>query len=551
MRESSSGRRRDQRSAGLVACTALFLTACVSPTPGAESRDSGRRADRPPLESREVHASSNPILGDGNDYTSDPAPLVVDGTLYLLTGRDMARPDVNDFVMPEWQMLVTRGDPRAGTWRHYPHLLKPEEIFAWATPGRAYAAQIVRGVDGRFYLYAPVVQAASTNRDRFAIGVAVADSPLGPWLDAHPEGPVVSQSHPIANDIQNIDPSVLVDRGRVFLYWGTFGRLKGVELERDMVTFKGTPIDVRSLTGFFEAPWLFTRNGTYYMAYAANSAGPESECTEAVYYACIAYASASSPLGPWTYRGVMLDPVSSTTSHPGIVERDGTWFLAYHTADAVGGGHFRRSVAIDTLAWDDAVSPPRIRKVVPSGGAPFNSAATANIASHARVTVSNTPVPVQYWMRALNDGKVRANPLPPDMWATWSRNNPPQQWSVYQWDAPETLQAASLHFWSDHAAGSGVGVAPPREWYLEYWNGTQWQSVHASTPYTSTVGAFNRVDFAPVTTRCLRAVFNASTDGSTFAAVAVQEWQVFSVRARAPLRNTSRQPASPTCAERG
>lgn len=79
---------------------------------------------------------------------------------------------------------------------------------------------------------------------------------------------------------------------------------------------------------------MFKRRGVYYMAYAANNAGPNSECTEAVYYACIAYGSAPSPLGPWTYCGVMLDPVSSTTSHPGIVEFNRTWYLAYHTADA-------------------------------------------------------------------------------------------------------------------------------------------------------------------------------------------------------------------------
>ena len=98
-----------------------------------------------------------------------------------------------------------------------------------------------------------------------------------------------------------------------------------------MVTFKTTPIDVRTLNGFFEASWLFKRNGTYYMAYAANTAGPTSECTEAVYYACIAYGTSPSPLGPWTYRGVILDPVSSTTSHPGIVEYKGKWYLVYHT----------------------------------------------------------------------------------------------------------------------------------------------------------------------------------------------------------------------------
>ena len=174
-----------------------------------------------------------------------------------------------------------------------------------------------------------------------------------------------------------------------------------------MVTFKTTPIDVRTLNGFFEASWLFKRNGTYYMAYAANTAGPTSECTEAVYYACIAYGTSPSPLGPWTYRGVILDPVSSTTSHPGIIEYKGKWYLVYHTADARNGGHFRRSVAIDRLEWDDAVVPPRIKKVVPTGGAPVDTTPIANIASHARISASNVPVPTQYWLRAVNDGKVR------------------------------------------------------------------------------------------------------------------------------------------------
>jgi len=493
-------------------------------------------------------ARSNPILSDGTDYTTDPAPFVADGKLYILTGRDTASPGVNDFKMPEWQMLETTGDPMAVRWRHYPHFLKPDELFKWAAPGRAYAAQIVKAPNGHFYMYAPVVHAAATTRDRFAIGVAISNTPLGPWTDAHPDGPVVSQSYPVANDIQNIDPTVFVDDdARVFLYWGTFGKLKGVELESDMVTFKGAPVDVRTLNGFFEAPWLFKRNGTYYMAYAANTAGPTSECTEAVYYACIAYGTSPSPLGPWTYQGVILDPVSSTTSHPGVVEYLGKWYITYHTADAKNGGHFRRSVAIDQLQWDDGAIPSRIRKVIPTGGAPFDATPITNIASHARIAAWNSPVPVQYWLRAVNDGKVRQNPLPPDMWATWSPKNPQQQWIQYQWQQAETIYGASLYFWGDHAAGSGIGVAPPKAWHIEYWDGAGWSTVRASSAYTSTVNAHNRVDFAPVTTRCVRAVFDASTDGASFAAVALQEWQVFSTRARAPRRPAVKGSATENC----
>ena len=67
------------------------------------------------------------------------------------------------------------------------------------------------------------------------------------------------------NDIQNIDPTVLVDDdGRVFLYWGTFGRLKGVELERDMVTFKGTP--VKSPDCAQTTAWIYSNDNPYYAA---------------------------------------------------------------------------------------------------------------------------------------------------------------------------------------------------------------------------------------------------------------------------------------------
>lgn len=523
------------------------VAACAAParltTTAATTNDPAR------LEARTVRATSNPILADGKDYSADPAALVADGKLYIIAGRDTAGPGVNDFKMPEWQMLVTDTEPMAGRWTYYPHFLRPEQVFKWAAPGRAYAAQIVRAPYGKFFLYAPVVYPAATTRDKFAIGVAVADSPLGPWTDAHPQGPIVSQSYPISNDIQNIDPTVLVDDdGRVYLYWGTFGHLKEVELERDMTTFKATPVEVRTLNGFFEAARILKRNGTYYLAYAANNAGPASECTEAVYYACIAYGTSPSPLGPWTYRGVILDPVSSTTSHPGIAEFKGKWYLVYHTADARNGGHFRRSVAIDRLEWDDAATPPRIKKVVPTGGAPVDNTSIANIASHARISASNAPVPTQYWLRALNDGKVRQSPLPPDMWATWSRNNPPQQWIVYQWEQPETLTGSSLHFWGDHAAGSGVGVAPPKAWRLEYWvDGSGWKAVSARSPYTSTLDADNKVTFFPVTTRCLRAVFDASTDGKSFAAVALQEWEVYSTRARPPRRPSVKGEATADC----
>ncbi|MEG3093254.1 family 43 glycosylhydrolase [Sphingomonas sp. PB1R3] len=491
--------------------------------------------------SETIRARGNPILSDGRSYSTDPAPMVDGDTLWILAGHDEAPDGVNDFIMNEWQLLSTK-DPASGVWRHHPVIARPETVFAWAEPGRAYAGQMVKA-HGRYYLYAPVLQRGGDAKDRFGIGVAVADRPTGPWRDAHPAGPIISQGVPVANAIQNIDPTVLIDDdGRVYIYWGTFGRLRAMELAPDMVTPEGPEQVVASATGFFEAPWLMKRRGTYYLLYAANNAGPDSPCTPTLYHACQAYASAPTPMGPWTYRGVVLRPVSSTTSHAGAVAFQGRWYLTYHTADAKGGGHFRRSVAIDPMEWDDSVSPPAIRPVQPTRAASPPPAPTRNVARRAFVTASNAPVPVQYWLAALNDGVVRTSPLPPDMWGNWTKANPASAWIEYRWPRPVTLNESRIRFFADHPAGSTEGVAPPAAWHLEYWGKGGWTRIAAT--YPTGVDGFRTVRFAPVTTRCLRAVMEASGTGSAHAGLAVEEWEALApVAARPKLRPDGVPPA--------
>lgn len=491
---------------------------------------------------RQIRGQGNPILGDGSFYSADPAPLVSNGTLYILAGRDQAAENVNDFVMNEWQVFATH-DVGSHQWTHYPSFLRPEQVFHWAAPGHAYAGQIVQAKNGRFYLYAPVQERNSTNEDKFAIGVAVAPTVLGPWVDAHPSGPVISQSVPVPNRIQNIDPTAFVEAdGRTFLYWGTFGELRGAELDSDMVTLKGTPIAVHTLPGFFEAPWLFRRADTWYMVYADNQAGPDSPCTPAIYHACIAYGTAPTALGPWTYQGVILPPVSSTTSHPGVIEFKGKWYLVYHTADARGGGNFRRSVALDEVHWDDGAKPARMLPVVPTRPPQPLMPPQRNIAPAALATASNEPVPVQYWLRALNDGKTPQNPLPPEMWGSWTPHNPASQWIQYAWSQPVTLNEARLWFWGDQPPGASTGVTAPASWDLQYWNGVAWAGVTGATAYGTELQQFNAVRFNPVTTRCLRARFNASGANGHFAALGVEE---FEAEAPAPVR-TQDLPAIPS-----
>jgi hypothetical protein len=104
----------------------------------------------------------------------------------------------------------------------------------------------------------------------------------------------------------------------------------------------------QGLTGYWEAPWLFKRNGLYYLAYArGNPATGGNPAT-------IDYATATAPLGPWTYRGRILDTVTNTTTnHSAIVEFNGQWYIVYHNGMLPGGGEFRRSVCIDKLFFND------------------------------------------------------------------------------------------------------------------------------------------------------------------------------------------------------
>jgi len=79
-----------------------------------------------------------------------------------------------------------------------------------------------------------------------------------------------------------------------------------------------------------------------------------------------------------------------------------------------------------------------------------------------------------------------------------------------------------------------MGVAPPASWHLEYRSGNAWVPIPRASDYTTTMGSFNEVTFDPITTRCLRAVFDASGDGQQYPAVAVQEWETLGLKPLSP-----------------
>jgi hypothetical protein len=297
----------------------------------------------------------NPLFTD--QYTADPAPFVDGCTFYINCGHDEGN---TGFVMREWFILSSTD---MVNWTKQVALKVSD--FRWAN-ANAWAGQMV-SKGGKYYWYVPVNQTGAG----MAIGVAVADSPKGPFKDAIGKA-LVDDAFEMSNmgftrpdqTVFTIDPSVLVDDdGQAYLLYGGFGRLVVTKLGADMTSISGTMREVTP-RGFFEAPFLVKNGGKYYVIYAAGS-NP----------ATIDYATSANPLGPWTYGGRILDQLptlpgqDASTSHPGVARFAGEWYLVYHLSNGPnGGGTYRREVAVDKLTFN---ADGTIKKVVPTSGLTF------------------------------------------------------------------------------------------------------------------------------------------------------------------------------------
>ncbi|WP_082580315.1 glycoside hydrolase family 43 protein [Pelomonas sp. Root1444] len=281
---------------------------------------------------------ANPVLRDR--FTADPAPLVVGDTVYLHVGRDEAKG--NDFfLMKEW-LAYSSKDLRH--WTAHGTFMKPTD-FKWAVSD-AWAGQVVQR-NGRFYFYA-TVQHDNTQYGK-AIGVAVADSPLGPFKDARGSALITDASTPSPYGWSDIDPTVFIDDdGTAWLAWGN-PVLYLAKLKASMTELDG-PIEKIALPNYTEGPWLSKRKGTYYMTYASMA--------HQGLFEHLSYATAPSPRGPWTYQGLLTGAVpNSFTIHAGVIDDfKGQSYLVYHNAaltlNGEAGATSRRSVAMEYLHYD-------------------------------------------------------------------------------------------------------------------------------------------------------------------------------------------------------
>ncbi|MEU6791907.1 glycoside hydrolase family 43 protein [Nonomuraea wenchangensis] len=429
-------------------------------------------------------------------YTADPAALVAGDTLYLYTGHDEAPTGGTNFVMRDWHVFTSSD---AATFTDQGAKLAISN-FSWAGAD-AWAGEVERGADGKYYWYVPVNGNGAGWMD---IGVAVGDTPLGPFRDAK-GGPLVSDSTPNSSPL-NIDPTVFTDDdGQVYMYWGSYYGLRAARLTSNMTSLNGSVITPSGVTNFWEAPWMFKRNGVYYLAYAAN----DSACS-APGYACIRYATASNPLGPWTHRGVVLDQVSSTTNHPAIIEFKGQWYMVYHNASSPGGGNFRRSVTIDKLYFN---ADGTMQKVVQTGGpvTPGNLAASA--------TASTSYVSPWETLAAVNDGYTPANSADRSHGAYGNWNHQGTEWIEYRWPTAQTVSRSEVYWFDDDQ-----GIDLPASCRVQYWTGSAYADVPGQSGCGVAANTFNATTFPAISTTRLRLNITSRTGYST----GVLEWRAFS-----------------------
>ncbi len=301
-----------------------------------------------------------------SDYMADPSANVFNGKLYIYPSHDWDSgaafdDDGGHFEMKDYHVL-SLDDVENGEVTDHGVILALEDI-PWA--GRQLWDNDVVEKDGKYYL----IFSAKDKNDVFHLGVAVAD---------RPEGPFKAQPDPIRGSY-SIDPCVFKDDdGSVYTY---FGGLWGGQLQRykenkamgkeylpegdenalpsrvakmtdDMLQFaeeprpvliiddNGKPLRADDPHRFFEASWMHKVNGKYYFSYSTGDSH------------LLCYAVGDNPYGPFTYKGVILEPVVGWTTHHSIVEYKGKWYLFHHDCVPSNGVTWLRSVKVMELDMD-------------------------------------------------------------------------------------------------------------------------------------------------------------------------------------------------------
>lgn len=306
-------------------------------------------------------AISKPLVD--HIYTADPSAHYFDGKIYIYPSHDIESDIPFDdlgshFAMEDYHVLSM--DDLAGKTTDHGVALHVKDV-AWAE--KQMWAPDAAHKNGKYYLYFPAKKADGI----FQIGVAVSDSPTGPFT---PQPEAIKSSY-------SIDPAVFEDvDGSYYMY---FGGIWGGQLQKyrdneynannelpkqeeaallpivakmtdDLLEFSEAPKEIQILDEngklllegdndrrFFEASWMHKYNGKYYFSYSTGD----------THFIC--YAIGDNPYGPFTYGGRILEPVVGWTSHHSICQVKDKFYLFYHDSSLSKGITHLRSVKMTEI----------------------------------------------------------------------------------------------------------------------------------------------------------------------------------------------------------
>ena len=340
--------------------------------------------------------SRNPVLPLEHHFPDSEAHVFSDGRLYLYGSYDAYNgvycSDILRVVstsdMKTWNIhdVAFRGEQ--AFWSHDPNAPQMPGID-WSKPS-PLLKKLLAGLggkdtetpdadapkvmlfapdaiekDGRYYLYFCM----SDNSE----GVAVSNSPAGPFTDAK------------QIDVGGIDPAIFVDKdGQAYYYWGQI-YAKGAKLLPDMKTVdKSTIVDNivnEEEHCFHEGSSMRRRGDWYYMVYSDMSRGRPTS---------LGYAMSRSPLGPFEYKGVIVDNTGcdpeTWNDHGSIEEFNGQWYVFYHRSSR--GSRYHRRLCIEPIYFNEDGTINEVPMTSQGAGEPFGPGETI-YAWHACVMHGN------------------------------------------------------------------------------------------------------------------------------------------------------------------
>lgn len=242
---------------------------------------------------------------------------------------------------------------------------------SWGTIGANVWAPDVVQIGDTFVMY----YALSTWGDPDpGIGIATAEHPLGPWTD---QGKLFTSTEIGVNN--SIDPAVFRGQdGKLYMIWGSFRGLYGVELTDDGLALQGgleyardnktlvAGLDTSQAFNLatYEAPYIVYKDGYYYLFVSSGSC---CEGKSSTYH--VRVGRSENPLGPYyddqgrdmkgENRGAIVVQASEDfvgVGHNAVIQDDaGNWYILYHGYDTqeyeTFGNTNRRSLLIDKLDW--------------------------------------------------------------------------------------------------------------------------------------------------------------------------------------------------------